>query len=529
MFHTTDKNLLEEVNLMWFKDEKLMNLSMQHDSAIDNENINLMKELIETSIENGNNVECHPMIRAHHYYNAATTIGDLNNISASEDRKIEESIEKTLFLFRESITLQEEYLYKQPLMETEEFGYWKVLYNSSIVNYSNVLSSVGRIPSAVQEIKKVAKEGFSMAVGNLGGYLKHYAQLDYDTDHKMFFIYEMIFLMRYAIQHKDSSLHPYAEARFNKDIEESIKYFEGQIIESIDTDEIMLFKESEQIDWYDVDIDEELRYQNWKVSNSLVLNTLNDYDTSLARDNDVLHLPSMIRPLKEHQPIFSGFFNQIKQEYCSARYFIFDGIYNKELHFSDKDVFLVNMYDYPVYGINVEKIKAGYRAIYSLFDSIAYLLNEYFELGKDRDKVSFNNIWSFKNKDGNKITDLSESNYLLKSLYWIKKDIFNETKSGYSGKINTKLHRANKIRNSMEHKYLKIVEQGFIDSIDVKDKLADIIVERSEFEDLSIELLKILRETIILLTQVIYYEENNKDVKLAYPYTIDKYNDEWKI
>lgn len=81
----------------------------------------------------------------------------------------------------------------------------------------------------------------------------------------------------------------------------------------------------------------------------------------------------------------------------------------------------------------------------------------------------------------------------------------------------------------MEHKYLKIVEQGFIDSIDVKDKLADIIVERSEFEDLSIELLKILRETIILLTQVIYYEENNKDVKLAYPYTIDKYNDEWKI
>src|SRR5699024_9228345 len=205
----------------------------------------------------------------------------------------------------------------------------------------------GRVSLAIQEIKKVAKEGFSMAVGNLGGYLKHYAQIDYDTGHKTFFIYEMLMLMKYAIKNKDNSLHFLAEESFKKDIEENIQCFEYKTIDSIETDKIILFKEFELIDWSDHDIDEELRYQNWKVYNSLVLNTLNDYDISANRDNDVLHLPSMIRPLKEKLPVYSGLFNQIKQIYCSARYFIFDGIYNKKIHFSDKEVYLVNMYDYP--------------------------------------------------------------------------------------------------------------------------------------------------------------------------------------
>lgn len=54
----------------------------------------------------------------------------------------------------------------------------------------------------------------------------------------------------------------------------------------------------------------EKRYQNWKVSNSLTFNTLNDYDTSNIRDNDVLHFPSMIRPISEKQLIFDGISNK---------------------------------------------------------------------------------------------------------------------------------------------------------------------------------------------------------------------------
>ena len=91
-----------------------------------------------------------------------------------------------------------------------------------------------------------------------------------------------------------------------------------------------------------------------------------------------------------------GLFNQIKQEYVSARFMVYDALSSKEAHFSDKDVHLVNTLDYPTYGISIEKIKYSYRSLYSLFDRIAFFINEYFEVGvKDRD-VSYRSIWQGK-------------------------------------------------------------------------------------------------------------------------------------
>lgn len=520
---------------MWYEDEALVNLSIQHDGAIDNKNVTEMEALIENSLKNANDVELHPMIRAQHFYNCATTIRERDYLLVLGAKDREESIEKTLFLFRESITLQEDYFSKEIEEGSIDEVYWEGLYNSTIVNYSNLLSNVGRIPSAIQEIRKVAVTGFSMAVGNLGGYLKHYLQLDYDTGHKNFFLYEMLLLLKFVTENKDSSLYPQALEMFQKELDDGLKLFDGVTIQSLDFNDILLFREYEKMDWHDICIDSEKRYQNWKVSNSLTLNTLNDYDISNIRDNDVLHLPSMIRPIAEKQPIFSGLFNQIKQEFCSARYFIFDGIYNKKTHFSDGEVYLVNLHDYPVYGINIEKIKAGYRAIYSLFDRIAYFLNEYYELGIPRRSVNFKNIWNANTKkekikrESNDINKLLDAKYLLNSLYWIKKDLYNETKSGYTGNINTKLNKANKIRNTMEHKYLKIVDDTFISSERVDDELADLIIERSEFEELSIELLKVVREAIIVLTQVIYLEESREDGSHVLPIRTSEYNDDWKF
>lgn len=149
MIFIIDLYFFERVSILWYEDRELINLSMQHDNAMDNEDISLMKELIEKSIQNGNNIDNHPMVRAHHYYNAATTIGDLTNLLPVEERRVEESLEKSLFLFRESISLQEEYHKAQQTMDLQECGYCNSLYNSSIVNYSNVLSGVGRVSLAI--------------------------------------------------------------------------------------------------------------------------------------------------------------------------------------------------------------------------------------------------------------------------------------------------------------------------------------------------------------------------------------------
>lgn len=88
----------------------------------------------------------------------------------------------------------------------------------------------------------------------------------------------------------------------------------------------------------------------------MFLNTLNDAFPYSISAHDILHLPNIITKIDEG-PRFHGLFNQIKQEYVSARFMIFDAISFQGSHFSDRDVHLVNTLDYPVYGISIEKLK----------------------------------------------------------------------------------------------------------------------------------------------------------------------------
>lgn len=64
--------------------------------------------------------------------------------------------------------------------------------------------------------------------------------------------------------------------------------------EDIEVDTTLLFTKINELDWYDSTINEEDRYSNWRVVNSLALNTLNDYDKREERENDSLHLPNMV-------------------------------------------------------------------------------------------------------------------------------------------------------------------------------------------------------------------------------------------
>ena len=92
-------------------------------------------------------------------------------------------------------------------------------------------------------------------------------------------------------------------------------------------------------------------------------------------------------------PAIFGFFNQMKQEFASARYLYYEGIHAEGTHFSDTDVLLYNTLDYPAYGLATEKIRLAYRAAYSLFDKIAYFINDHFALGIKPERVSFGSLW----------------------------------------------------------------------------------------------------------------------------------------
>ena len=85
---------------------------------------------------------------------------------------------------------------------------------------------------------------------------------------------------------------------------------------------------------------------------------------------------------------FQGFYNQLKQEYASARYLYYEGTTPTTPHFSDKGVLLINTLDYPCYSLAVEKMKMAFRMAYSLLDKVAYFLNDHLALGVPERKVN---------------------------------------------------------------------------------------------------------------------------------------------
>ena len=57
---------------------------------------------------------------------------------------------------------------------------------------------------------------------------------------------------------------------------------------------------------------------------------------------------------------------------------------------------LTNTFDYPAYGLAVEQVRTAYRVAYSLFDKIAFFLNDYFSLNIPLSQVSFGRVWKDK-------------------------------------------------------------------------------------------------------------------------------------
>jgi hypothetical protein len=97
-------------------------------------------------------------------------------------------------------------------------------------------------------------------------------------------------------------------------------------------------------------------------------------------NHDSEYLPShVVRVDSPH--IFESFFDQIKQEYVSARRLLYEGLTAKVPHFSDRGVSLSATEPRPSLSLAVEKVKAAYRITYSLFDKIGFFMNAYMELG----------------------------------------------------------------------------------------------------------------------------------------------------
>lgn len=273
----------------------------------------------------------------------------------------------------------------------------------------------------------------------------------------------------------------------------------------------------------------ERRYRAWCLTNRLFVNPLNDLGSSSVAARDVMTLPTLTTDIASGPlvPAVIGFFNQLKQEFVSARYLYYDALHSDELHFSDRDVLLYNTLDYPAYSLATEKARAAFRLAYSLFDKVAFFLNEYMALGHAPERVSFRRVWyepkgSLPRPLLQRFSKLP--NWPLRGLFWLSKDLFEED---FQNVTEPDAAFLNTIRNHLEHKYLQlhseIAPRG-------QQKLGYSLY-KGDFEGRTLRLLKLVRGALMYLSLSVASEERRRHDgtrNRTMPMPLYVWDDNWK-
>jgi len=403
-----------------------------------------------------------------------------------------------------------------------------------LTNLGNLLNTVGRFVEALdywgQALSLVPT--FGMAKGNRAYGLVHYARSLYDDGHRPIFLRHAHVGFRSALvtaEDDPQGVDPWARDAFRK---------QTDWIESVVLPEYL--SQGTEMDESPLgDSEEEVKYRRWCLHNCLFLNPLNDLGPYSIAAHDVLTTPSIV--VKEGEGMhFQGFYNQLKQEFVSARYLHYEGVTSSEPHFSDKAVLLYNTLDYPAYSLAVEKLKIAFRMNYSILDKVSYFLNAYLDLAIPERQVSFRSFWYDRQdrKRGLRPEFDACENWPLRGLFWLSKDLF-EKQPDFRECLEPDAQELDVIRNHAEHKYLKLHDAmwcGPDDKVHAFGGRPDVLafsVYRSHFADKAIRLLKMTRASLVYLSMAVHSEERNRERAspkkgLVFPTPLDKYEDDWK-
>lgn len=400
-----------------------------------------------------------------------------------------------------------------------------------LTNYGNLLKKCGRFVAAIDSYQRALQicPFHAMTHGVLGIQYHSYGEAALYRDDKAYFYRGAYDHLHAALSLQDPNVYPEAEDTFRK----YHGLYSDKILERIH---------------YDTDITETIKYKtkaereyrSWVLQNGLYLNELNDLTDVhdwMAEDN--LHIGKIIDN-GEYAPACYGMFNQIKQEYTYARYLLHEALKLRERrtpHYADRRVYVVNTLDYPCYGLRIEHLRTAFLTLYSLFDRIANLLNEYFRIGIKPDDVSFRNIW--KDHIGNPqhngyefANPLGiEDNQGIQALHWIYYDMTCQNSTS-----NPHLPRMVQLRHALTHRYTKVVDAFIVDLEQIEKAQIDtsaFYVSDEELENYTLELTKIIREAIMYTLFSIQIEETKRkedilDAQII-ECTLDTYDDQWKL
>ncbi|MGB6009494.1 LA2681 family HEPN domain-containing protein [Castellaniella sp.] len=378
-----------------------------------------------------------------------------------------------------------------------------------LTNHANLLNLVGRSIDAVAVWDSALHiiPNFAMARGNRGNGLITYAGMVAD-DHARAILALHAFDSLHAATAKDALYD-------SVDSQAALSYFTNRATEltyAVNIDEVRKLQNLDRGN--EGQSKAERAYRRWCLAHRLFLSPLNDLGPHLAAATDSLMLPPLIerfgdRPNEHLPPPIIGLFNQMKQEYVSARFTLFEGMSSEQVHFSDRDVALMDTLDYPLYSLASERVRTAFRVAYSLLDKVAFLVDRYWNLGKVPGRVSFKNVWMVESK-ARLLPQLEKRDNLpLRGLFWLSKELFDEQLKQTTAADARELHN---IRNALEHTYLRVSE-GWAKPFMIKETNNNdfgTAIGSDALEAKAIRVMQIARSALFYVSFAIGIEERRK-------------------
>jgi hypothetical protein len=370
-------------------------------------------------------------------------------------------------------------------------------------NLGNRLNVAGRIIEALEYWRRVLEiqPNFGMALSNRARFLAAYAGVLEDDSEKALFLLQA---------HKEATAALAPQAIYYSADDERLRSTLTRLKERIGSamDKGGITHEDPFSSEDTFDNDEERTYRHWCLVNYLYLNPLNDLGPYAIAAEDSLRLGVHVVPVDAPHK-FDSFYDQMKQEYVSARWLLYEALTAKLPHSSDKDVLLGVTEPRQSLSLATEKIKTAFRVSYSLFDKIGFFLNGYMGLGIPEKQVSFRTLWRTREKDPIRKEFEVTSNQSFCALYWLAKDFFEKANDEVA---EPQARGLSEIRNYIEHKYLRVTVD---ECPSVPDDDLALVVSRKQLELKALHLLKLARSALVYLAFGVLFEERRREPAFA--------------
>lgn len=365
-----------------------------------------------------------------------------------------------------------------------------------LVNLGNCYDNQGRVIDALEQYDKALKinSNFGMALANKGSAILHYAHLISEKKLRMMYYVKSRNLI---VESLEKGIIPEAKPGFEKLLVWLDDKLENtELVENYPND-------------YGIKIESDSKFKEFFISfcleNKLYLNVCNYCQECQEAIGDPIVIPKMIVELKKDKNtnffvsdpflILSGYLNQIKQDYISARFLLALSHYKEfGFEFIDKKVSLIDTLDYRKYNIYIQLMKTSFMRFYNILDKIAFFINEYLEIGESERNISFHRIWYSNPIDI--LKDIRNTrNISPNAIYKIHKDLYD---NGYFSYLK-------ELRDALTHRFVNIYHFEKEDS--------ERMSEESLFNK-TLELSKFTRNAIMYLINFVYIKESKKEEDL---------------